>query len=146
MGPILKSVILITPLSLFILAYEWMTVTALPAPAGNVTAAQAAVMLIIAAVLPFGAAVITGHVAGKATAARRRKIFSVSLALYFVAAIIVALILIFGDSANPGGATAAERLAWSLKLGLAGALMIGVVSIPVILLYTIILEKWTREK
>jgi hypothetical protein len=31
-GPVLKSVILITPLSLFIMPYEWKTVTALAAP------------------------------------------------------------------------------------------------------------------
>jgi hypothetical protein len=145
MGPVLKSVILITPLSLFIMAYEWMTVTATPVPAGGVTAAQAAAMLFIAAVLPAGSAVIAGHVAGRATAARRRKIFSASLALYFASAIIVAGILIFSGSSEIGGAAMGERLVWSLKLGFAGAVGIGVIAIPVILLYTLALEKWTRK-
>lgn len=145
MGPVLKSVILIIPLSLFIMAYEWMTVTAIPDPAGGVTAAQAAVMLFIAVVLPVGSAVITGHVAGKAAAARRRKIFSASLALYFAAAVIVAGILIFGGPTDIGGTAPGNRLFWSLELGFAGAVGIGIIAIPVILLYTLALEKWTRK-
>jgi hypothetical protein len=134
MGPITKGVFLITPLSVFIFLSEGIAyINDLSVPRGESRAVIVITILFLTVALPLGCGAAIGYAAGKATARRLMIIFSVALALYFIAEITRHLVI-----SNAG-------IMFAVRKGIGAALSKMGFVVLLVLLYAFALEKWTRR-
>lgn len=134
MGPITKGVFLVTPLSALLFLSEGAAfMNDLSVPRGEPAAAILITMLFLTVALPLGCGAAIGYAAGKAAGRRLLIIFTIALALYFVAEITRNLVI----------GNAGVLFAVSKGIG-AGVSKMGIVAL-LVFLYAFALEKWTRR-
>ncbi len=107
---------------------------------------HAAPILLFVCLLCMLAGVTLGTLGGFIEQKRRLKMALAGLGVYWLDALLVSIWLIFfSNDSPPPDYTIWNRIWGAFMLSLVGSLLYGIVLIPIVLIASLLLEKWTRK-
>lgn len=102
------------------------------------------IALAIVSMITIFSTTILGFYAGTVKEKRRKKLMILACILYYISALIISTIIIFFGDSYPDGYSLFDKIYGVLMLSLSGSLLLGIIFIPLLIIFVFKLEKLTR--